>query len=357
MYLTPTGEKVFVVDAHIHMWDARPENRRNRYGLTFIESFWGSHVGMTPDELRWSFERFCHYGIEGAAKDLFEDGYVDQAIMLPTDLREFYVNGFNTIDQSAAFKAAYPDKVVLNGRMDPRDGARGLDRLEAEHSKYKFKAVKLYTGEWNGASKGYSLKDEMMTPYMEKLLALGVNIIHVHKGPTIHPLNLDAFDVRDVDQIASAYPTMKFVVDHCGMPRIDDFCWIAGQEPNVYGGLALVPSFIHARPKYFAQMMCDLLFFLGPDRLLFGSDYGITSPKWIIEKFMAFEFSDEMAWEAKTQLTLEVKRKILGLNAAKLYDLEVPAECRLIDPSPEHDGEILLGQADSQPRSPIHVAA
>ena len=168
-----------------------------------------------------------------------------------------------------------------------------------------------------------------MAPYMEKCRELGVKNIHIHKGPTIHPLNLDAFDVRDVDYVATAFPDLNFIVDHCGMPRIDDFCWIAGQEPNVYGGLALIPSFIHARPKYFAQMLSDLLFFLGPDRLLFGSDYGITSPKWIVEKFMAYQFPDDLAQEAATQLTLDVKRKILGLNARRLYDLDVPAECRI----------------------------
>jgi predicted TIM-barrel fold metal-dependent hydrolase len=359
MYITESGQKVFVVDAHIHLWDARPENRRNRYGLTFIESFWGSHVGMTPAEQRWTFDRFCHYGVEGAAKDLFEDGYVDTAIMLPTNLHDFFVEGFNTTEQCAAFKNAYPDKVILNGRLDPRDGKKGLDALEADFDKYKFKGVKLYTAEWNGESKGYTLRDDIVGPFMEKLLELGVKNVHIHKGPTIHPLNLDAFDVRDVDYVATAYPGLNFVVDHCGMPRIDDFCWIAGQEPNVYGGLALIPSFIHARPKYFAQMMADLIFFLGPDRLLFGSDYGITSPKWIVEKFMAYEYPDDIAQEAQTQLTLDVKRKLLGLNAAKLYDLDVPAECRLLDEAESHheDGEILLGQTDAQPEGVACAAA
>ena len=347
MYITTQGETVFVVDGHTHLWDARPENRRNRYGLTFIESFWGSHVGMTPKDQRWSFDRFCHYGVEGAAKDLFVDGYVDQAVMLPTNLHDFFVDGFNTIDQCAALKRAHPDKVILNGRCDPRDGQRGLDRLEAEHAEYGFKGVKLYTAEWNGASKGYTLRDEMVNPYMEKCRELGVRNIHIHKGPTIHPLNLDAFDVRDVDYVATAFPDLAFVIDHCGMPRIDDFCWIAGQEPNVYGGLALIPSFIHARPKYFAQMLSDLLFFLGPDRLIFGSDYGITSPKWIIEEFMAYQFPDDLAQEAGTELTLDVKRKILGLNAAKLYDLEVPAGCRLPETGAE-DGGILLARAEDE---------
>ena len=331
MYQTAAGEKLLVVDGHVHLWDAREANRRNRYGLTFIDTFWNGHKAMTPESERWTYERFLHYGVDGAAKDLFEDGYVDQAVMLPTALREFYVDGFNTVEQCARFKDAFPDRVILNGRLDPREGAAGLAQFEADHARWGFKGVKLYTAEWFGDSKGYTLRDPMVAPCMEKCRELGVVNIHVHKGPTIHPLHYDAFDVRDIDYVATDFPDLNFIVDHCGMPRIDDFCAIATQEPNVYGGLALVPSFIHCRPKLFAEMMVELLFYLGPDRLIFGTDYGITSPKWIVEKFMDFQFTDELAREAGTQLTLEVKRKILGLNAARLYGLEVPDECAAAD--------------------------
>ncbi len=48
MYQMPDGTKLFVVDAHTHLWDARPENLRNRYGQTFIDVFWASHNGLTP---------------------------------------------------------------------------------------------------------------------------------------------------------------------------------------------------------------------------------------------------------------------------------------------------------------------
>jgi len=327
MFVTATGEKLFVVDGHTHLWDARPANRRNQYGLTFIEVFWNSHNGLTPVGQRWDWERFQYYGVENAAKDLFVDGYVDKAIMMPTYLYDFYVNGFNTVEQCSALKAYRPENVILAGRIDPRDGEKGLDRLEADHARWKFRSVKMYTAEWKGESKGYSLREDNVARYLEKCRKLVIDIIHVHKGPTIHPLNADAFDVRDVDEVATNFPDLKFVIDHCGIPRIDDFCWIALQEPNVYGGLSVVMAFIHMRPKYFASMMADLIFYLGADRLLFGSDYGIHSPKWLVEDFMAFQFDDGTAQEAGTQLTLDVKAKILGLNAARLYDIKVPAEC------------------------------
>ncbi|WP_421726277.1 amidohydrolase family protein [Bauldia sp.] len=327
MYQTEDGKKLFVVEGHAHLWDARQENRRNRYGTTFIDVFWNGHKGLTPTNQIWPRDRFDYYGVENAAKDLFEDGYCDQAILLPTYLYAFYKHGFNTTEQCSALKEAYPEKVILAGRIDPREGTAGLDQLEADHARWGFRSVKMYTAEWLGDSKGYSLKEDSVHAYLDKCRQLGIDIIHVHKGPTIHPLNMDAFDVHDVDDVATAYPDLKFVVDHCGIPRIDDFCWIANQEPNVYGGLSVVSAFIYRRPRYFAEMMCDLLWFLGPDRLIFGSDYGIYSPKWIVEKFMDFTFDNATAMEAGTQLSLDVKAKILGLNAARLYDIPVPDEC------------------------------
>jgi hypothetical protein len=46
-------------------------------------------------------------------------------------------------------------------------------------------------------------------------------------------------------------------------------------------------------------------------------------PKWIIDKFMALELPDDVASEIGQQLTLETKRKILGENAARLYNIDI----------------------------------
>src|SRR5204863_3437798 len=83
MYVTPDGKKIFVIDGHTHLWDARPENRRNRYGLTFIEVFWNGHSALTPPGERWNWDEFLHYGVAKAGKDLFLDGYGDHVILLP----------------------------------------------------------------------------------------------------------------------------------------------------------------------------------------------------------------------------------------------------------------------------------
>ena len=185
--------------------------------------------------------------------------------------------------------------------------------------------MKLYTAEWRGDSRGWSLDDPMAERYLEKCVELAVKDIHVHKGPTIRPLNKDAFDVSEIDHAATNFTDLNFIVEHVGMPRIEDFCWIGVQEPNVYGGLAVLMPFIHPRPKYFADVMAELLFWLGEDRLMFASDYALWHPKWIVEKFVDFDLPEQVSTDVGVSLSVEAKQKILGLNACKLYDID-PAE-------------------------------
>ena len=71
--------------------------------------------------------------------------------------------------------------------------------------------------------------------------------------------------------------------------------------------------------------MANLLFWLGPDKLLFGSDYALWAPKWIVEKFMNFELPDDIRDEYGVELSLETKRKVLGENAARLYEIDISA--------------------------------
>ena len=68
------------------------------------------------------------------------------------------------------------------------------------------------------------------------------------------------------------------------------------------------------------------MFWVGEDKLTFGSDYNIWTPKWQIEGFVDWQMPDDEAFTDYGKLTTATKKKILGLNAAKLYDIEVPAE-------------------------------
>lgn len=230
------------------------------------------------EELHWDFDTFCYYGEERLIDDLFLKGYVDVGIFNSTYLQAFYKNGFNTHEQNNQLKEKYPDRSVLTGRFDPREGEAGLDRFRQMVEEYPIEGLKLYTAEWYNGSKGWRLTDDMAYTHLELCEELGVKNMHVHKGPTVYPLSRDAFDVHDVDYAATDFPNLNFIVEHVGLPRLEDFCWIATQEQNVYAGLSVAMPFIHPRPRYFAEIIANLLFWVGEDKILFGSDYAIWDP-------------------------------------------------------------------------------
>ena len=151
---------------------------------------------------------------------------------------------------------------------------------------------------------------------------------------------------------------LNFIVEHVGLPRIEDFCFMATQEPNVYAGLSVVVGgLMHARPKFFAKVMGELLFWVGEDKMLFGSDYAIWEPKWQIEGLVDWEMPDEDAYSDFPRLDVEGKKKILGLNAAKLYDVEVPEELQIAEPATsraaQEDAQLVEGAGRDDLRSRV----
>jgi predicted TIM-barrel fold metal-dependent hydrolase len=339
------GEKYFVVDAHIALWDGRESNQKNIHGKQFIDCFYDYHKNLSPTDAVWDYDTYTYYGGQRLLKDLFEDGYVDHAIFQPAILGEFYRTGFGQTEEALELTRQNPGKLTYNHAWDPRFGEEGLKQLREDAARMNLVGVKLYTAEWHGDSRGWKLDDPWSRRYLEACLELGIKNIHVHKGPTIRPLDRDAFDVADIDKVATDYPDLNFIVEHVGLPRLEDFCWIATQESNVYGGLAVAMPFIHTRPGYFAQILGELLYWIGEDKILFSSDYAIWTPKWLVEKFVDFQLPADQSEYAP--ITVAQKKKILGLNAAALYDLEVPAELRLPTDAGNTDAEVAAGAKEA----------
>jgi uncharacterized protein len=306
------GEKYFIVDSHMHYWNAAPDNwvpGAEQYAKGWIECF-HAYQGLGPPETHWTIEHFQKYSEDDLMKDVFEDGYVDVAVFQPTYLKEWYAEGFNTTERNAEMGKKHPGKFIYNTRFDPRDGDEGLAQLKRNVETYGSTGVKLYTAEWNNGSRGYKLSDPAAYRFLEAAQNLGIKNIHVHKGPTIWPLDKDAFDVADIDHCATDFP--------------------ATQEPNVYAGLSVViGGLMHARPNFFSKVMGELLFWVGEDKMTFGSDYGIWEPKWQVEGFVDWEMPDREEFSDYPRLNVDGKKKILGLNAARLYDIEVPKEYQL----------------------------
>jgi predicted TIM-barrel fold metal-dependent hydrolase len=94
--------------------------------------------------------------------------------------------------------------------------------------------------------------------------------------------------------------------------------------PNIYAELGTtMASMIVTFPTVWAHLIGQLLYYMGEDNIVFGSDsmwYG--GPQWQIEALWRFQIPESIAdkWNYP-QLTHAAKRKILGLNSARIYGL------------------------------------
>jgi predicted TIM-barrel fold metal-dependent hydrolase len=102
---------------------------------------------------------------------------------------------------------------------------------------------------------------------------------------------------------------------------------------NIYAELGTLAAIMVQDPKRYAQLIGSLLDGLGEDNILWGTDTPVIGPPhWQIEAFQAFTIPDEMIERNKyPQLTAEVKRKILGQNVARLFNIDIAATRRAVE--------------------------
>jgi uncharacterized protein len=218
---------------------------------------------------------------------------------------------------------------------------------------------KSYTiGDPFGPSKyAWRLDDEkLMYPFYEKSLKAGINTICVHKG--LMPRDYEkAFagtwesaTVNDLEKAARDWPKMNFVIYHSALRP-----WLADQPEaemakfeetgylpwstdlakigekglkNVYAELgSTFASTAVTMPRFCAAFLGQLVNMMGADQVIWGTDsvfYG--SPQWQIEALRRLEIPEDMMKKQGWKTALgagngAVKNKILGLNSARLYNL------------------------------------
>ena len=103
-----------------------------------------------------------------------------------------------------------------------------------------------------------------------------------------------------------------------------------GPGENVYAEIGSTWWHLLRRPEEAAHVLGKLLVAVGEDNLLWGTDsifYG--SPQGQIDAFRAFEISPEFQERfGYPALTRAIKRKVLGENACRLYDI-LPVRSKL----------------------------
>jgi hypothetical protein len=109
-----------------------------------------------------------------------------------------------------------------------------------------------------------------------------------------------------------------------------------GRNANVYAELGSTWRFVMGDPTTAAHLLGKLLKYIGEDNVLWGTDsiwYG--SPQDQIQVFRSFQIAPSLI-EAHgyPELTPSLKRKVFGLNGARVYGIDVPERWRKTEADP-----------------------
>lgn len=221
-----------------------------------------------------------------------------------------------------------------------------LDDAERQVRDLKIDAWKFYTGDpvlpWRHDD------EKVAYPFYERARKLGVRNVCTHKGLPLPGPGKDHFRPDDVLKAARDWPDFNFIVFHSGMkhmmttvppgesgidpdgniPWTTEFCRQIRESglKNVY--LELGAVFGHSvvtHPEVCGHLLGQVMAAAGADHVIWGTDsiwWG--SPQWQIEAFRRFQIPGNLqAKYGYRPITASDKAQILGLNSARLFNIDV----------------------------------
>jgi predicted TIM-barrel fold metal-dependent hydrolase len=254
-------------------------------------------------------------------------------------------------------------RVLLQALALPNvgDPTAALDAMDAVAGTYPIVAWKVFTNYpdlYEGSRNAWRLDDAdpslalVGEAFIERAATLGIPTICAHKGFSSTLGFRSAYaSPADFGGAAARHRDLRFVAYHSGYePDLVEGSYddtrrgigvnrlIAsmldngvGPNENLYAELGSTWWSLMGTPDQAAHVLGKLLRYVGEDNVLWGTDalfYG--APQDQIQAFRAFqisvEFQERFGYPA---LTDAIKRKVLGLNALRLHDVDpitVPCE-------------------------------
>jgi hypothetical protein len=321
---------IFVFDNVVHMYDNRVDNVIDPVAMNYMAKRFslGGVLDVDPHGGRAT-------RVDDALRFLFEEADADMAMAQTVPLFSYWRKGFAPAELQHALAAAAPERVMFCGGVDPifqgLDGA--LREMERQVVEWNANSFKFYQGHHAGLT--WRADDRRIAyPLFEKMSELGITVAQFHKGIPLGHEYIEDLRPNDVQQAALDFPHMTFVLHHFGQPYIDETINIASRFENVWLSLSAIINLFPAAPWTVYECVGKAVRSIGNDRIVWGSEaFAYPRVQPYIEAFASMKMPIELQERyGYPDLDLETKRKILGLNMARLMKIDVEEKLRTLYP-------------------------
>jgi predicted TIM-barrel fold metal-dependent hydrolase len=337
----------FIFDVQTHHVRSGPGEQKGPLAMRRMAGTINAALaGKTPTILDLMLPNFT--------KEVFFDSDVSVACLsgVPSKLLDAINADEMAAHRDALNALAGSERMLCHGLWAPYMPL-GLDEADRQVERNHIRAWKFYTGVFDREGEfPWWLDDEKLAyPFYERSRKLGVTTVCVHKGLPLPDSRIEYTHPRDVKRAALDHPDFTFVIYHSGfkaanwdLPPGDgyvgpdgylawttDLCRDRRANPgmtNVYMELGTTLGHtIISHPNVCAHLLGQVIQAFGVDHVLFGTDsiwWG--SPQWQIEALRRFQIPEVLQEKyGYARLSDDDKTRILGLNAARVFGVDVSA--------------------------------
>jgi predicted TIM-barrel fold metal-dependent hydrolase len=344
---------VFIADATVHGYNWRQDNWAVPETAAASAAGFGFHQFLSPagaDTLTEG-EFLRDWPTADIEEALFVEAGVDLAVYHGTPIYDLYCDGHSSTQKGIEWQQREPNRVMTYGAVNPLDGSAALRELE-RLADQGVNGIKVYAASYyKGRTLEHRLDDpDLGYPFIEKALELGFRVIATHKAVPFGPVRSEPYSVTDLPQACARYPEMNFEVVHSGFAFVEETALLVGACPNVWLNLEISGSFAVIAPRRFATLLGTFLQHGAEDRILFATGTPLVHPRAPIQAFLDFEMpADLIEGMGYPPITMDMKRKILGLNFLRLHGMDV--DCYLAGV----DGDRWSGRDGTQAEAWSHL--
>ena len=324
-------DDVFVIDAISHAYSFARENRiGGSYPDNIAEGVYQMHVQFTPPGRpdlvldRDTFEtRICEAEVE--ARSMFAESHTDACIYHELPLFGYFKDGGSPLSVGVEMRKRWPGRVFLYGGISPHQPG-ALERVDELVDDYEVSGIKLYPHDLvAGELCSFRMDDEdLLFPIFERVQQRGLRTVAIHKAIVMGQVPLEPYFPFEVGEAAKAFPQLRFEIVHGGWAFLEETAALIQWYPNISVSLEGTSALLLKAPRKFAEIIGTIMAAGGADRIIWGIGGAVLHSRIFEEAFWSFEFpADLVDGYGIPPLTEEVKRAILGLNAARQLDVEI----------------------------------